>query len=259
MKNLLQLCLLSLLSLLVTEYGFAQCEIAVDKDNTHVVWVDNSYMLRTVIHHPDRGNQNAASDVKVFIQMPPGVDLDNDITRVRFSINDIQLNTYTYNQNRIIISDFDLERFELLEIEILFNFACIGNSRGLICISVFPGEEQFDFNYENNIHSEFFKCQDSGIGVNPINDSLELPFDIPIPIPEICKYVLDCSLCGGDYLCAGQNIVFPIYKGIKGIYILREGKVVSKSLLKKGKHILEVPENYSANDNEKYEFMFVAN
>jgi len=56
----------------------------------------------------------------------------------------------------------------------------------------------------------------------------ELPFDIPIPVPDICKYVIDCPGCGINTLCLGDILRVPQYQEIESLEIYHKKELIQK-------------------------------
>jgi len=132
----------------------AQCDIAVDKDNTFQFMKEDHLAFKTIVHHPHMGNDDAAHNVLVVIAMPTEVLID-----ARVSLNDIAINDSQISQfgNLLVIKVKALERFDHLEIEVETALP-----KGMECgygfrVCAMPGRP-VDIDYENNSHYVVKRC-----------------------------------------------------------------------------------------------------
>lgn len=113
----------------------------------------------------------------------------------------------------------------------------------------------------------FYPCKEDGkefscpkIHVFPNKWPEKLPRKEPIPIDDICKYIIgNCEGCGTDVMCMGDIIRVPMKLGIDSVQLLYNNKVIVESTSnKKNKSIdLVFPKLISAKDSENYTLKFI--
>ena len=237
---------------------FNQCEIGIDLDNTHLSKDQNNvYTLRSVIHHPNLGNDDDAWGVKVKIQLPLTADLIGDIS-VEITDTEGSYSLETENSHPIIdrfytINIPHLARAEHADIKLRFSNPCVNQKSQKVMLSVWPSRP-IDIAPCNNVWIKDISCH-SGF---TIYDYLFLRPDIlrfdPIPIDEICKYVVDCPGCGPNVLCKGDVLRIPIHENVSGLILQYKDKVLAKASLDKSLKILQltIPESIPKGQANQY-------
>lgn len=246
MKNFFTLFLLASSIAYLNGQPISQCDIGIDTDNTHLSKIDeNRYSFRTVIHHPNGGNDDDARMIHCNITIPisalPG-------SNVRISKNDQLLDEGTWTGKHYAFEISSLSRNEFVEVYLEFNYKC-GNVNDYVSMNVWP-QRPNDVNGCNNTVKKKLSCY-SDVIPGGFGDIIpDLPRQIPLPIDEICKYVLDCPGCGVSYLCHGELWQIPYDPRFEGFEILEGDNVVAatKSFGEKG-YKIKLPK---INNSKKY-------
>ena len=240
-----------------------QCEIGIDSDNTHVVKdSDGKYTLRSVIHHPNRGNDDDARDVRISVQLPLSSSLVGDISvemtdpNASFAI----LSNYSHPtySNFYTINITHLARAEHVDLKLRFSNPCSDNQNRKILLAVWPSAP-IDIAPENNVWTGIINCNGTGSRYTfPTHWQDLIPNQRPMPIDEICKYVIDCPGCGFNVLCAGDIIQVPQYMDLNKVDLLYQNKIVATSALNKKAKIfeLQIPEAISKKDAKFFTLVF---
>lgn len=229
------------------QISVSQCDIAIDFDNTHIIDLGSSkFQLKSVIHHPLGTGDDAASQIHINVTLPVNAVFSSERS---FTINNEELENYSIDNNALLLEVSALERFDFLEIIIGFEYQCQGNNNDQLSMSTWPLKPN-DINTCDNTWISYVPCNRHSATIEDRIQVPEFPIEYPIPVPEICKYVLDCPGCMSFALCIGDEIRIPAHPDLKIIELMLKDKVVQRFNYDKNDkaYYLRFKKNYSLSE-----------
>lgn len=258
MKNsflILLLCLVTIGLSAQNSMEVAKCDIQIDKSNTKFYKLKNgNYAFKSIVRHtPPFGNDDDAHKVKITIDY-------NDSFRyvsLRASQNDIPLDAPQIDNQGSSLSIIAkhiprAEHVEIhLELEPLKEIECYQ-----ISIAAMPGRP-IDPLPSDNFHSIYKRCPVYIVLVPQWE--LKVPsFKNFIPLPDICKYVIDCPGCNGNFLCNGDVLRIPEIPAMQGVNLLYDRTPVAKGKYDKKARAydIRIPKTISKKSAKRYSLQF---